>query len=245
MNTGVLGINGSGAGVNDDNLAAYVKQLGSAYCVSLNNPKLAKLWQANGTRTIYRKKTADSDDDKINLTDDLEAMQADANRFVDLRIAEADSDSIISACNEPFVGRLDLLNLWTMYFVDRLRASGRTGCILNLSEGNPKIQAVDGIDEWALLDQCVRHNAQYGGVLGMHDYISDDLNDSFKYHAGRWFPMYDRFNCQVVVTETGYAGGWEGAIDQMPYAHLIDGALDIYRPRHPAVCIFDWGFWKE
>lgn len=248
MNSNALGINVDGdGGINFDAVVKFVGELQSAYTVVINAPKLATLLKPTGTQVIYRRKVDGNpvdDDDNVLLVDDLLAMQTSAKQFAQKRIAEAPSDAVIYGTNEPFQGRLDLLNLWTLYFLDTLKAANRVGCILNISEGNPHTQEIDGIDDWAVLEPCIRKNNEMGGVWGHHDYISLDLDESFKYHAGRWFTAWKRFGGQVVVTETGYAGGWNGQIEQGQYADVLDLTLQRYKPYGAGVCIFSWQLWS-
>ncbi len=235
----LVGVNGSGLPLNIDNMNAYTTRIDSAWVLSLNEPKIT-----SPHNLIYRVKRKDSDDDNQLLTDDLEALQTDVRRSAAIRHAEAPAGALLEDTNEPYLGRLDLLNLRTLYFSDACAALGRKAAILHISEGNPRTPPLDVQNDWLALEPCIRHNAELGGVLAHHDY-GDPFNvaQSLRFNCGRWQnPVVARTGTKVVISEMGLIAGWDGLVSPERYVEIIKAYLEMY---NVPICIFSWGYWVK
>ncbi len=246
MTRSLIGLNvaGDGGAVDFDACATFVRQLRSAYVVVINSPRLAQMCMDAGATCIYRRKVEGDDDDFPTLAGDPLEVQAHAQQFVANRHAEAPPGALLYLTNEAGHGAEDLLNQWTLYALDAVATVGRKACILNLSEGTPKPE------RWPLLYPCIRRNHALGGVLGHHDYFSDDLADAKRWHALRWVtPKQALPETRVVVTEFGFDRnyaqvGWQRAgLSEDAYADLCAAMLSEYARYNAAVCVYSFNVW--
>ncbi|MBK8035281.1 MAG: hypothetical protein IPK17_38415 [Chloroflexi bacterium] len=235
MNRGTLGLN-IRQGVNNDNVAAYHRDLKPHTSLVHDEAKLVTMLQAASTRVIWRA----TGDDPLHSP-----LTQSPTKFVRRRFEAVggNGQAIIHLTNE--IGQSQAHDTWTLAALAECERLGIKACIFNHYTHTP--YAV-----WMRSAFVLRAAAD--NLIGAHVY----WNGAFPAHADddthAWLQARDQVGGEWVVTELGYAGrradgsldpnqGWQGQISEAAYIEQLGRAAGWYAQQGVPVCLFSWGKW--
>ena len=237
MNAGVIGLN-IRQGVNNDNVAAYHRDLRPHTSLVHDEAKLVPMLQVTGTRVIWRVTGDDPKHNPVNTS----AVQFVRERF---SAVGGNGQAVIHLTNE--IGWSQAHDTWTLAALAECVRLGVKACIFNHYTHTP--YAV-----WLRSERVLREAIAAGCSIGAHVY----WNGSFPAHADddthAWLKVRDRVGGEWVVTELGYAArradgqldpdrGWQGQISEAEYITQLGRAAGWYAQQGVPACLFSWGKW--